>query len=123
MGYIDSREKFVTDIFITARIEDWAETIESNYDADDKFIGATIRELETGNEYEVTPESIISAVRRLGSKDGGNYSNSGYAKSSYGNTQQRFGLLIRTWGEESDYDSLDADAIIQLATLGEVVYG
>lgn len=64
----------------------------------------------------------MGAVSRLAYADH-NYNNSGYDNSSYGNTNERFRLLLESNGEDSDIDAIDADAVIQLATLGEVLYG
>lgn len=83
---------------------------------------AVLREHEGGATHTVTLDTIAEGINKLSTEDV-NYRNLGYRKSSYGDTQPRIALFNRTNGLDSDTDSLDYDAMLQVGIFGEVIYG
>lgn len=109
------REQFYKDLLTTAvegGINYWAAV--SNYDPDNGTVTVydMDEEAESGEmvEYEVNLDTIARGVRKLV-----NY----FAPTD----KIALRLAIRTNGEDGDFDSCDADAILQFGIFGQLVYG
>lgn len=119
-------KNLATNVWIDARIDYWGEVLAAVYTPADnvyreEFVSAEILDVHTQERYVITVSDIIRAISMLATS-GMNYSNSGYDRSPFGDTRSRFMLLLNSGGVDSDYDAFDADAIIQIAALGELTY-
>lgn len=71
--------------------------------------------LEHGPTFHLTPETLLPAVLRIVNGTAG--------LSVHSDLPGRLLALLRAPGDEHDFDAEDADILIQLAVLGEIVYG
>ncbi|WKW86167.1 hypothetical protein SEA_JONJAMES_194 [Gordonia Phage JonJames] len=129
MPYTDKRKAFLSDILITAELNYWAtvdlpvvEDAPDDYILDYITVGYRVTPYDDNRERLVTLATIERGLAMM-RHPSCSYINNGYRPDYHGSTQQRFAQLSDTDGDEGDYDTLDADAIIQLGLFGKVVYG
>lgn len=118
------RTEFLSDILLTATggITYWATVTDSEELVDKVRTGTAIQSItlvdqEESSTHTVTLDDVARGLKQL-SSGSLNYSNMGYDE-----TPARLRLLDTTNGDESDYDALDADAVVQAALFGKIVYG
>jgi hypothetical protein len=115
-----ARAQFATDILTTAiegGVNYWAQVLDYHWnDADpDKRRAVLIATDDPDRgELEVTLAKINTVLNRL------KYTGIPFREACGKGTLHK---AICTDGEDGDFDADDADAIIQLAVLGEIIYG
>lgn len=85
---------------------------------DDVVFVLTERESDDGTVYTLTAADIAKGLDKLIDA-----ADETYANFSYSSNRQRLTELRDSNGDLADYDATDADAVIQMAALGEVIYG
>jgi len=114
----EKRTEFLKDVLSTAiegGIDYWSVLWDYDYDAGT----ATIQVWNTNNESQVegdkiylTIDSVARGIKLL--VDIGDVPEE---------IKKNVGLANKTNGEYGDYDSIDADCIIQMAIFGKIIYG
>jgi hypothetical protein len=120
----EARTEFLTDMLTTAvegGIQYWAQVVSYRWDCPAAARHVTIIEHENTDQDDppkitVTLDMIASALGRfMRDEDGCRF------VESAGDGQVK--LANRTNGDDGDVDAGDADCILQIAALGEVIYG
>lgn len=119
------RTEFLSDILITATggISYWAEVTGTEDLVDKARSGTAIQSIslkdheDSSKTHTITLDDVARGLALLSSGTL-NYSNMGYSE-----TPARLRALDKTDGDDSDYDASDADAIVQAAIFGKIVYG
>nr|WP_296774146.1 hypothetical protein [Rhodococcus sp. (in: high G+C Gram-positive bacteria)] len=118
------RTEFLSDLLLTATsgITYWAtvtdpEALVEKVRTRTAIESITLVDQEESSTHTVTLDDVARGLQQL-SSGSLNYSNMGYDE-----TPARLRLLDKTNGDESDYDAFDADAVVQAALFGKIVYG
>lgn len=121
MSKSEERQEFLTDVMTTAAeggIGYWSQLSSYRWDAPYAERGMTVHEMtddESGYKEDgvlVTPDTIAAAIGRI--------------RRGEGSFHDSYRVRIVQASRDNDcgeLDSLDCDLIVQMAVLGEVVYG
>lgn len=112
------RTTFLSDLLLTglAASDYWGTATNIITDAAGRTVSATIVDFDD-QAHHITLNTVATGLRRIKTGKIG-FHNPGYQES-----QKRLATLDRTNGDDSDYDAIDADAIIQAGALNELTYG